>query len=99
MTIKSTGYRFWYVVLNILAVIVMMFIGSFVTALAIFSAPENFTAAGYDEISNLGAVRFAIGFLILLLIPWYRKLPMVLIVIGAFYAVALQGTRMYWLSG
>ncbi|HEY4559107.1 MAG TPA: histidine kinase [Enteractinococcus sp.] len=91
MTIKSTGYRFWYVVLNILAVIVMMFIGSFVTALAIFSAPENFTAAGYDEISNLGAVRFAIGFLILLLIPWYRKLPMVLIVIGAFYAVALQG--------
>jgi len=85
------SYRFWYIVLNIVAVIAMMFVGTLVTVLAVLTAPENFTAAGYEEISDLGAIRFAIGFLVLLLIPWYRKIPLALIIVGAFYAVILQG--------
>jgi signal transduction histidine kinase len=85
------SYRFWYIVLNIVAVIAMMFVGTLVTVLALLTAPENFTAAGYEEISDLGAIRFAIGFLVLLLIPWYRKIPLALIIVGAFYSVILQG--------
>jgi signal transduction histidine kinase len=85
------SYRFWYIVLNIVAVIAMMFAGTVVTVLAVLTAPENFTGAGYEEISDLGAIRFAIGFLVLLLIPWYRKIPLALIIVGAFYAVILQG--------
>jgi len=85
------SYRFWYIVLNIVAVIAMMFVGTLVTVLALLTAPENFTDAGYEEITDLGAIRFAIGFLVLLLIPWYRKIPLALIIVGAFYAVILQG--------
>jgi len=91
MTTMRKSYRFWYIVLNIVAVIAMMFVGTLVTVLALLTAPENFTAAGYEEISDLGAIRFAIGFLVLLLIPWYRKIPLALIIVGAFYSVILQG--------
>src|SRR5690625_3041888 len=91
MTTMRKSYRFWYIVLNIVAVIAMMFVGTLVTVLALLTAPENFTDAGYEEITDLGAIRFAIGFLVLLLIPWYRKIPLALIIVGAFYAVILQG--------
>ena len=91
MTTLRQRNRFWYVVLNIIAVGVMMFVGSVVAVLATLTAPENFDGAGYAEISDLGAVRFFIGFLLLFLIPWYRKIPLALVVVGGFYAVFLQG--------
>src|SRR5690625_2886052 len=91
MTTMRKSYRFWYIVLNIVAVIAMMFVGTLVTVLALLTAPENFTDAGYEEITDLGAIRFGIGFLVLLLMPWYRKIPLALIIVGAFYAVILQG--------
>lgn len=74
-----------------MAVLVMMFLGTLVTALAALTAPENFNAADYAEISDLGVIRLLMGYMLLLLIPWYRKIPLALIITGAFYAVVLQG--------
>ena len=91
MTQLRKRYQLWSVVLNIIAIVVMMFVGSLVAVLATLTAPENFVGSGYGEISDLGGVRFVIGFLLLFLIPWYRKIPLALIVVGTFYAVFLQG--------
>lgn len=91
MTTPRKNHRFWHAILAILAIASMMFVGSLVTILAILTAPENFSGAGSDEISDLGAVRFIIGYLLLLLLPWYRKIPLALIITGGFHAVILQG--------
>lgn len=69
----------------------MMFTGLIVAFLASLTAPENFTDFTMEEISDLGAMRVAIAFLLLFLIPWYRRIPLVLIIAGGFYAVVVQG--------
>lgn len=91
MTTPRKNHRFWHAILAIVAIAVMMFVGSLVTVIAILTAPENFSGPGHDEISDLGAIRFLLGYLLLLLIPWYRKIPLALIITGVFYAVILQG--------
>lgn len=91
MMITTKKHRFWALLLRGLAVIVMMFSGLMVTSLATLTAPENFSDSGYDSLTDLGAVRLGLGMLLLGLIPWYRKIPMVLIVAGGFYAVVMQG--------
>ena len=91
MTTTRIKNRFWYLVLEILATIVMMFVGPLVVFAAIHSTPENFMGNWNDDLSNLGAIRFAIGFLLIFLIPWYRKIPLALVIIGAFYALLMQG--------
>lgn len=91
MTTTRITNRFWYIALEILAIIAMMFVGPLVVFAAIHSTPENFMGDWNDDLSNLGAVRFAIGFLLIFLIPWYRKIPLALIIIGAFYALFMQG--------
>lgn len=84
MMITTKKHRFWALLLRGLAVIVMMFSGLMVTSLATLTAPENFSDSGYDSLTDLGAVRLGLGMLLLGLIPWYRKIPMVLIVAGGF---------------
>lgn len=91
MMITTKKHRFWDLLLRGLAVIVMMFSGLMVTSLATLTAPENFSDSGYDSLTDLGAVRLGLGMLMLGLIPWYRKIPMVLIIAGGFYAVIMQG--------
>lgn len=91
MTTTRIKNRFWSVALETLAIIVMMFVGPLVVFAAIHSTPENFMGSWNDDLSNLGAVRFAIGFLLIILIPWYRKIPLALIIIGTFYALFMQG--------
>src|SRR5699024_12620422 len=87
----TTKHRIWSVLLQILAIAFMMFTGLIVASIAMFSAPENFTDVKSDEISDLGAIRVGFACLLLLLIPWYRKIPLVLIITGGFYAVVVQG--------
>src|SRR5699024_12414761 len=54
-------------------------------------APAHLTYPTMHEVSDLGAMRAALALLLLLFIPWYRKIPLVLMVIGGFYAVIVQG--------
>lgn len=84
-------YRIWSVLQQVLAIALMMFTGLVVAVLASMSAPENYTDPTMQEVSDLGAMRAALAFLLLLFIPWYRKIPLVLIIIGGFYAVIVQG--------
>lgn len=69
----------------------MLFTGLIVASLATMSAPENFTDQSLEELTNFGAVRVGLGFLLLCLIPWYRRIPLILIIGGGFYAVIAQG--------
>lgn len=87
----TTKPRIWSVLLQTLAIAFMMFTGLIVASIAMCSAPENFIGANTDEISDLGAIRVGFACLLLLLIPWYRKIPLVLIITGGFYAVVVQG--------
>lgn len=84
-------HRIWSVLQQILAITLMMFTGLLVAVLASMSAPENYTEPSMEEVSDLGAMRAALAFMLILLIPWYRKIPLVLIITGGFYAVVVQG--------
>lgn len=83
--------RWWPIVAQVLAISCMMLTGFLVSMLAIITTPENFVDATQLEISDLGAVRFLLAIVLLLLLPWYRKIPLVLIIAGGFYAVIIQG--------
>lgn len=76
--------------LNILAVLVMMFVGLFVSLLAILTAPENFDGS-FELLTDLGALRILLALLLLCMLPWYRRIPLALIIAGGFYAVIAQG--------
>ncbi|GAA4116871.1 signal transduction histidine kinase [Enteractinococcus coprophilus] len=78
-------------VAQVLAISCMILTGFLVSMLAIMTTPENFVDATQMEISDLGAVRFLLATILLLLIPWYRKIPLVLIIAGGFHAVVIQG--------
>lgn len=87
MTIRHTGY----VLMQIVIVVVMFLMGMLIWVLSIMSAPENFENWEESNVSSLGAIRFFLGFFVLLLIPWYRKIPLVLILAGGFYILIAQG--------
>ncbi len=91
MTTMTRKNHWWPIVAQVLAIASMMLIGFLVSTLAILTTPENFLDDSQQEISNLGAVRFMLAAVLLLLIPWFRKIPLVLIVAGGFYAVVIQG--------
>lgn len=84
-------YRIWSVLQQLLAIALMMFTGLMIAVLASMSAPENYTDPTMQEVSDLGALRVALALVLLLFIPWYRKIPLVLIIVGGFYAVIVQG--------
>lgn len=88
---RTIKHRIWSVLQQILTIALMMFSGLIVAVLASMSAPENYTDPTMQEVSDLGAMRAALALLLLLFIPWYRKIPLVLIIIGGFYAVIVQG--------
>lgn len=91
MTTMTKKNRWWSIVAQVAAIACMMLTGFLVGMLAIMTTPENFVDATQMEISNLGAVRFLFATMLLLLIPWYRKIPLVLMIAGGFYAVVVQG--------
>lgn len=84
-------YRIWSVLQQLLAIALMMFTGLMIAVLASMSAPENYTDPTMQEVNDLGAMRVALALVLLLFIPWYRKIPLVLIIVGGFYAVIVQG--------
>lgn len=88
---RTIKHRIWSVLQQTLTIALMMFSGLIVAVLASMSAPENYTDPTMQEVSDLGAMRAALALLLLLFIPWYRKIPLVLIIIGGFYAVIVQG--------
>lgn len=88
---RMTKRRIWPVLQQILAIALMMFTGLLVAVLATMSAPENYTDSTMQEVSDLGALRAAMGLLLLLFLPWYRHIPLVLIILGGFFAVVVQG--------
>ncbi|GAA2033067.1 sensor histidine kinase [Yaniella flava] len=90
MTTTARKHRLVSVLLNILAVLVMMIVGLFVSLLAILTAPENFDGS-FELLTDLGALRVLLALLLLCLLPWYRKIPLALIMAGGFYAVIAQG--------
>lgn len=91
MTTNAQHTSWWATVGHIIAVAGMMAFGFIFGVVALMTAPENFTGTAHDEITDLGLIRFLIATLLLLLLPWYRKIPLALMICGAFYAVALQG--------
>lgn len=86
-----TKSRSWSVLLQLLAIATMIFIGLIVTVLGIISTPENFVNSNMQELTDLGAARVGLALVLLCLIPWYRKIPLVLVIAGGFYAVVAQG--------
>lgn len=88
---RTLKHRIWPVLQQILAIALMMFTGLLVAVLATMSAPENYTDPTMQEVSDLGALRAALAILLLLFLPWYQRIPLVLIIIGSFYAVIVQG--------
>lgn len=91
LIMTTTRHRIWSVLFEILAIALMMFTGLLVMTVATFSAPENFIDPATDEVSDLGAIRVALAAVLLLLIPWYRKIPLILMIAGGFFAVVVQG--------
>ncbi len=91
MTATTKKNRWWSILAQTVAISAMMFTGFLVSMLAILTAPENFADVAQMELSDLGAIRFLIAILLLLFIPWYRKIPLVLMIAGGFYAVIIQG--------
>jgi len=86
-----TRPRFWSVLLQILAIATMIFTGLIVSVLGVISTPENFVAPNMQELTDLGAIRMGLAMMLLCLIPWYRKIPLILVIAGGFYAVVAQG--------
>ena len=75
---------------RILAVLLMMGAGLLVLVLALWADPANGLSAQADSMpTNLGVTRFLLASLALLLLPLYRRAPLVLIGAGAFCAVVL----------
>src|SRR5690625_4119156 len=91
MTTMPTRPRFWSVLLQILAIATMIFTGLIVSVLGVISTPENFVAPNMQELTDLGAIRMGLAMMLLCLIPWYRKIPLILVIAGGFYAVVAQG--------
>src|SRR5699024_2991611 len=91
MTTMPKENRFWSVLLQTLAIAIMIFAGLIVAVLGIISTPENFVAPDMQELTDLGAIRVGLAMVLLCLIPWYRKLPLILVIAGGFYAVVAQG--------
>src|SRR5699024_4894257 len=91
MTTMPTRPRFWSVLLQILAIATMIFTGLIVSVLGVISTTENFVAPNMQELTDLGAIRMGLAMMLLCLIPWYRKIPLILVIAGVFYAVVAQG--------
>lgn len=70
------------------AVVVMMVVGAAVLSLALMAVPSN-VEPGTTMLSDLGLIRFLFGFLALFLLPFYRRVPLLLIGVGVFCAVIL----------
>src|SRR5699024_5340164 len=91
MTATTKKNRWWSILAQTFAFSAMMFAGFLLMMLAILTAPENFADVTQMELSNLCAIRLLIAILLLLFIPWYGKIPLVLMIAGGFYAVIIQG--------
>ncbi len=72
---------------NTIAVLLMVFVGVIVLVLSVASYPGYEEAT--DTLTDAGVVRFGAGMLILLLLPAYRKAPLILVGLGAINAIVL----------
>lgn len=70
-------------------VVVMMFAGLVVLALATMTSPD-FTDPETGDPTDFGVLQFGLGMLVLLVLPWYRKAPLLLMGAGAVSALLLQ---------
>ncbi len=70
-------------------VVVMIFTGLLVLAAALMTSPASVDPAT-DELRDFGVLQFALGMLLLLTLPWYRRAPLVLIIAGSVGATILQ---------
>ncbi|GAB3848791.1 sensor histidine kinase [Nesterenkonia populi] len=71
------------------AVVLMMFVGMLVLTSAMMTSPRALDPRT-DEITDFGVVQFMLGMLVLLTLPWYRRLPSLLLAVGAANAVIVQ---------
>lgn len=69
--------------------VAMIFAGLLIMVLASMTSPTT-TDPQTMEPTDIGALRAAIGMLILLTLPWYRKVPLLPMVAGTISAVVLQ---------
>lgn len=72
-----------------LIVVAMITVGLFVLAVGTMSDPE-FIDPATGEITDFGAARAALGMLVLLVLPFYRRAPLVTMIAGAVAALVLQ---------
>lgn len=70
---------------HILTVLLLMACGLFVLFFNIYADSANFDGLG--KLSDLGVTRFAIGWIPLLALPFYRRSPLVVMAIGAISAL------------
>lgn len=81
MAISPTTRALWNTHLfNTVAVILMILTGIIVLTLTVSSYPGNVDSTG--TLTNGGTARFLAGMLMLLLLPGYRKEPLILVLLG-----------------
>lgn len=76
-------------IMNIAAVVLMMVVGLLVAAVSLMPDLENWDAAT-DELRDVGAVRMIFAILAVLVIPLFRKAPLILMVAGAFCGLVVM---------
>lgn len=70
-------------------VVAMIFVGLLIMVLASMTSPST-TDPQSMELTEIGAVRVGVGMLILLTLPWYRKVPLLLMGSGTISALVLH---------
>lgn len=68
--------------LNILTVVLLMAMGLILVTASVFTSPANFEQNNLEMINDAGIMRVLIGMLALFALPWYRKAPAVVMLIG-----------------
>lgn len=90
MTTTRNPRRFGAVLLQLVAIAVMLFCGLITTFLGMMTSPQNYIGQSFEHFKDIAVIRMLTSLLLLFLIPFYRKIPLVLIIAGGFGAVIVQ---------
>lgn len=74
---------------KVMIVLIMVFTGLLLLVLALMASPASIDPAS-GEPTDFGVLQFGLGMIVLLTVPWYRRVPLLLIIAGAAAAVILR---------
>lgn len=75
------------------AVVLMIFVGMLVLTTSLMTSTRSMEPETLEP-TDFGVIQFLLGMLVLLALPWYRRLPLLLLCAGAVNAVVVQADPM-----